>query len=137
MHSHYRLPQLALQDPRRRRVRHRRLGRLVQQPQAPRINRDGSARGIRASPLRCAQTRDAAHMKAARNQGRFTSSKANHHKVETSPSPNSPSSTPTESTPTYDQNQLPYTKDLTGSENVTSRGGQLTGSYLAFVLLVN
>src|SRR5215217_2764027 len=38
---------------------------------------------------------------AARNSGRFTS-------------------TPTESTPTYDQNQLPYTKDLTGSKSDVS-----------------
>ena len=64
--------QRALQDPRRHRVRHRRLGRLVQQPQAPRINRDGPANRIRASPLRCPQARDAAHMRAARNLGRFT-----------------------------------------------------------------
>src|SRR5215216_2559649 len=44
-----------------------------------------------------------------------TSSKAKPPPAGNKPSPNSPSSTPTESTPTYDQNQLPYTKDLTGS----------------------
>src|SRR5215216_4592316 len=46
-----------------------------------------------------------------------TSSKAKPPPAGNKPSPNSPSSTPTESTPTYDQNQLPYTKDLTGSEH--------------------
>ena len=43
------------------------------------------------------------------------SSKAKSPPAGSKPSPNSPSSTPTESTPTYDQNHLPYTKDLTGS----------------------
>src|SRR5829696_6706195 len=46
-----------------------------------------------------------------------TSSKAKPPQAGSRPSPNSPSSTPTESTPTYDQNHLPYTKDLTGSED--------------------
>ena len=51
-----------------------------------------------------------------------TSSKAKPPPAGNKPSPNSPSSTPTESTPTYDQNQLPYTKDLTGSDvSVTVR----------------
>ena len=35
VHPHHGLPRRPLQDHRRRRVRHRRLGRLVQQPQAP------------------------------------------------------------------------------------------------------
>jgi hypothetical protein len=50
-----------------------------------------------------------------------TSSKAKPPPAGNKPSPNSPSSTPTESTPTYDQNQLPYTKDLTGSQTLLSR----------------
>ena len=33
---------------------------------------NGPASGVRAGPLRCAQARDAAHMRAAQKRGRFT-----------------------------------------------------------------
>ena len=72
VHPHHDLPRRPLPDHRRRRVRHRRLGRLVQQPTPPRHPRHGPARRVRASPLRCPQPRAATRMRAARNPGRFT-----------------------------------------------------------------
>jgi hypothetical protein len=44
---------------------------LRQEHQAPRIKRDGPTSLIRVSPVRCLQPRDAAHMRGARNLGRF------------------------------------------------------------------
>ena len=61
-----------LQDHRRRRIRHRRLGRLVQQPTPALDAGKRPARRVRASPLRCSQPRAAPRIGTAENPGRFT-----------------------------------------------------------------
>ena len=71
VHPHHRLPRRPLQDHRRRRVRHRRLGRLVQQPKAPLDPGKRPTRRVRASPLRCPQPRAAPRIGTAENLGRF------------------------------------------------------------------
>ena len=65
-----------------------------------------------------ARAKEAGLARGAKRNAEGTSSKAKPPPAGNKPSPNSPSSTPTESTPTYDQNQLPYTKDLTGSSQL-------------------
>lgn len=60
------LPRRSLQDHRRHRVRHRRLGRLVQQPSPPRIARHDDPRRVREHPLRDPQTRAATRIGTAR-----------------------------------------------------------------------
>lgn len=71
MPPHSGLPPRALQDHRRHRVRHRQLGRLIQQPPTPLDPRDGPTSRTRTGLLRCPQHRAAARMSAARNPGRF------------------------------------------------------------------
>jgi putative transposase len=64
-HHHDRLPRRPLQDPRRRRVRDRRLGRLVQPPTPARIPRLAHPGRVRAGLLRCPQSRAATRIGAA------------------------------------------------------------------------
>lgn len=71
-HPHHGLPQRPQPEDRRRRVRHLRLGRLVQQPTPAQHPWDDDARGARASPLRDARPRAGALMGAAENLGRST-----------------------------------------------------------------
>lgn len=53
-------------------VRHRRLGRLVQQSTAPRLSWDDDPGGVRESPLRSPQPRAATRIGAAENLVRFS-----------------------------------------------------------------
>ncbi len=64
-------PRRALQDGLRRGVRHRRLGRLVEQPTPARHPRNDHPERSRAGSLRCPDPAGAARMRAARNPGRF------------------------------------------------------------------
>ena len=57
---------------RRRRIRDRQLGRLVQQPTPAQLSWDDDPSGVRASSLRDPQPRAATRIGAAENLGRFT-----------------------------------------------------------------
>src|SRR5665213_1161871 len=72
IHPHHHLQRQALPHHQRRRVRHRRLGRLVEQPATPRHLWDGDPDRSRTAVLRDPQPRVATHMRAAEDLGRFT-----------------------------------------------------------------
>jgi hypothetical protein len=72
VHPHHGLPPRPLQDAGRRRIRHRRLGRLVQPATTPRVSWHDQSHRVRNRPLRDPHPRAATRMRAARNLGRFT-----------------------------------------------------------------
>jgi AraC-like DNA-binding protein len=69
------LPPRAVRRPVRHRVRHRRLGRLVEPPPTTHRARDDHPHRARVRPLPCPPAAGAAHMKAATNPWRFNLSR--------------------------------------------------------------